>query len=112
MDYNSGPYTVQFDAGVTRVSLNVSINNDNILEGDETFNLNIDSSSLPISVIADDPGQTTVTILANDGNHYVLTKAPCMEGKMHQAHHKKHLAKWFHLTKIVTSTTVTIGYCY
>ena len=76
MDYNSGPYTVQFNVGVTRVSFNVSINNDNILEGDETFNLNIDPSSLPISVIVGDPGQTTVTILTNDGNHYVLAIAP------------------------------------
>ena len=68
VDYNSGPYNVQFDAGVTRVSFNVSINDDNLLEGSETFNLIIDPSSLPDSIAVDNPGQTTVTILANDGN--------------------------------------------
>ena len=71
VDYNSGPYTVQFDVGVTRVSFDVLINNDNILEGDETFNLKINAQSLPDSVMVGDPGQTTVTILANDGKHKV-----------------------------------------
>ena len=35
-----------FLAGVTSVSLNVKINNDNILEGNETFILTITNSSL------------------------------------------------------------------
>ena len=66
VDYNSGPYTVQFDIGVTRVPFNVSITEDNILEGNETFNLIIDSSSLPSKVIIAN-GQATVTIVDNDG---------------------------------------------
>ena len=45
-DYHSGPYNVTFPAGVTSVSFNVMINNDNILEGNETFVLVIANSSL------------------------------------------------------------------
>ena len=55
---------------MTLALFNVSINNDNILESNETFNLIIDQSSLPNSVTVGDPGQTTVTILANDGEYY------------------------------------------
>ena len=66
MDYNSGPFTLEFTAGVTRVPFNVSINEDDILEGNETFNLNIDSSSLPSKVTIAN-GQATVTIVDNDG---------------------------------------------
>ena len=69
VDYNSGPYTVQFDVGGTRVSLDISITDDNILESDENFNLSINPSSLPDSVTVGDHGQTSVTILANDGNY-------------------------------------------
>ena len=67
VDYNSGPYTVQFNAGVAKRSFNVMINNDNILENDETFNLNINTSSLPSGVSVGTTDQATVTILANDG---------------------------------------------
>ena len=66
VDYNSGPYTVQFDARVTRVPFNVSINNDDILEGNETFNLMINTQSLPSGVTVGDHSQTKVTIQAND----------------------------------------------
>ena len=67
VDYNSGPYTVQFDAGVMRASFNVSINNDIIFEGNETFYLDINLPSLPRSVTVSDPGQTTVVIVDDDG---------------------------------------------
>ena len=66
-DYNSGPYAVQFDVGVTRALFIVVINNDNVLENDETFNLNINTSSLPSGVTVGAPARTTVTIPANDG---------------------------------------------
>ena len=69
VDYNSGPYSVQFNVGVTRVSFSVSINNDNILEEDEIFNLNINSSSLTNRITIGDHSQTTVTILDNDGEY-------------------------------------------
>ena len=66
VDYNSGPYTIRFKVRETRVSFNISINNDNIMEGNESFTLDIVTRSLPSSVTIGDHGQTTVTILAND----------------------------------------------
>ena len=66
VDYSSGPYTVQFDVGVTNVPLAVLINNDVILEDNETFIVNINEFSLPTSVTVGDYGQSTVTITAND----------------------------------------------
>ena len=67
VDYNSGPYTVQFDVGIIRASFIIPIINDNIMEGNEMFNLNVNASSLPSTVTVSDSGQTTVTIVANDG---------------------------------------------
>ena len=66
VDYNSGPYTVQFDAGVTRVLFDVMINNDNIFEENETFHFKFESSSLPTGVAIGNYGQSTVIILEND----------------------------------------------
>ena len=74
VDYNSGPYMVRFDAGVTNVAFIVIINDDNVLENDETFDLNINPSSLHSGVTAGAPGQATVTILANDGECKLSTK--------------------------------------
>ena len=67
VDYNSGPYPVQFNGGVTNISFTVPVINDNILEADETFQLSINVLSLPNNVTVGGQGQTTVTILANDG---------------------------------------------
>ena len=57
---------------MTLASFNVPINNDNILESNETFDLIIDSSSLPNNVTVGDPGQTTVIILANDREYNLM----------------------------------------
>ena len=70
VDYSSGPYTVTFPAGVTRVSFNISITDDIVLEGDENFNLTIDPSSLPSRVSVINLGQATVTIVDDDGNNH------------------------------------------
>ena len=67
MDYSFQSYNVKFDVGVTRVSFNVSVHDDNIFEGNETFNLNINPSSLPSSITIGDHGQTIVTIVNDDG---------------------------------------------
>ena len=69
VDYSFGPYPVIIPAGQTAAFLNVIINDDNILEEDEKFNLTINSSSLPNNVVVGDRGQTTLTILDNDGNY-------------------------------------------
>ena len=72
-DYDSGPYSVTFNAEVTEVPFNVSIHDDNILEGNETFDLTINQSSLPNRVDVNDPAQATVIIVDDDGNYIVKT---------------------------------------
>ena len=67
VDYNSGPYSVQFNVGVTIVSFNVTLKEDSTKEDNETFTLSINSSSLPSSIIIGDDSQTTVTIRNDDG---------------------------------------------
>ena len=67
VDYNSGPYTVIFPAGDTNVTLNISIIDDEISEGNEYFNLTIDSSSLPSKIGINDAAQVVVTIVDDEG---------------------------------------------
>ena len=66
MDYTSGPYTVTFPAGQTTATFSISINDDDIVEGDENFMLTIDPSSLPPNVTRGTPAETTVTIVNDD----------------------------------------------
>jgi len=66
VDYNSGPYPVIFPAGVTSVTFDVPITDDNILEGSEKFMLTVDQSSLPDYVFHGNPGEATVTIVDDD----------------------------------------------
>ena len=67
VDYNSGPYNVTFPAGVTSVSLNITIINDNMLEYyNETFNLIITEDLLSKNVLLGKFYTTEVTIV-NDG---------------------------------------------
>ena len=66
-DYNSEPIIVKFDAGMISVPFSVSINEDEILEDNEMFNLTIDPASLTNNKITvGDPGQVTVTIVDNN----------------------------------------------
>ena len=67
VDYNSGPYTVTFPARVTSVSFNASINDDNVLENNESFTLTIMDTLLPDGVTSGDTAQATVIILDTDG---------------------------------------------
>ena len=69
-DYVRGPYTVTFPAGVVESSFNVDIIDDTILERNETFELSINSSTLPNRVRANDPSKVIVTIMDNDGKFY------------------------------------------
>ena len=66
IDYDSGPYTVIVPAGVTSVSFDVPISDDNIFKSNGTFILTINSSSLPSDVIVGNPGQAIVTIVDDD----------------------------------------------
>ena len=63
VDYNSGPYNVTFTAGVSSVSFNVTINNDSVLEYNETFNLTIINGSLPENYTLGEIYLAKVTIL-------------------------------------------------
>ena len=67
VDYNSGPHSVTFPAGVTNVSFIIIINDDNILEDDEEFNLTIDNSSLYNNITNDSLSRATVIIINDDG---------------------------------------------
>ena len=58
---------------MTRVSFSVSIATDSILEGNETFYLLINASTLPREVSVEDPGQTTVTIMDDGGKYANIT---------------------------------------
>ena len=66
IDYGVGPYSVTFPAGSTRTLLDISINDDDIVEGIENFTLIIDPSSPLSNVTIGHYNQTTVTILDND----------------------------------------------
>ena len=76
VDYGSGPYTVTIPAGNQSVVFDISIIDDNMLETNETFELSIDSTSLPSKVFPSrtdrDPSMTTVYIIDDDmpGNNW------------------------------------------
>ena len=67
VDYAAGPYTVTFPAGATRVSFDVPITDDDILEVNEDFNLIIVLNSLPDGVTRHGTVQTMVTIIDDEG---------------------------------------------
>ena len=66
MDYSPGPYAVTFFREVIAVSLNIPINDDNIHEDYENFNLTICSASLPRGAIVGYPCEVTVFIDDHD----------------------------------------------
>lgn len=66
-DYTTERNTaISIPANETRVTFNVLINDDNILEYDENFNVII-NVSLPTGIMVGDPGQAAVTIVDDDG---------------------------------------------
>ena len=72
VDYDSGPFDITFPAGETLAVFNVSINDDDIVEGNENFTLSINTSSLPDTVA--NPVQITVTIVDDDCKYSVSMK--------------------------------------
>ena len=75
-DYFSGPYCIVFTAGMTEAVFNISVNDNDILEETETFNIIINSSSLPNNVTIGGLDEAAVTILDNDGEFYQTEKYP------------------------------------
>lgn len=65
-DFASGPFNVTFHAGETVAMFNVSINDDNTVENNETFAILIDQSSLPNGVSIGNPSRTVVIIVDDD----------------------------------------------
>ena len=66
-DYNSGPYNVTFTIDIPIVSFPIPIIDDQILEQDEIFYL--DLQSLPDNVIVGDISQATVAIVNDEGKY-------------------------------------------
>lgn len=52
---------------MTNVSFNISIANDEVYEGNETIDLVINVTSLPLNVTVGENNQATVIILNDDG---------------------------------------------
>ena len=65
-DYGPGIYSVVIPAGMTMVPFDISIVDDDILEGDENFDIVIVPGTLPDGVTRGDPGIATVTIVDDD----------------------------------------------
>ena len=71
-DYGSGSFNVTIPIRRNTVSFNLSIINDNIFEGTETFTLTIESFSLPSKVLLQTDCMLMVTIVDNDGELYIF----------------------------------------
>jgi len=72
IDYGSKPLSyipVVFSAGVTSISFDVQIINDDILEQSETFRVSIEPISLPYGITLGSTESAVVTIQDDDGMH-------------------------------------------
>ena len=69
-DYNVGPYSVIIPAGETSGSFEISIIDDQMLENNESFDLNIDINTLPDDVTLGSPDSATMIII-NDDSKYI-----------------------------------------
>ena len=69
IDYDSSPVNVTFPAGDTsyRAFFEISIYNDNLVEGNESFSLSIVNSSLPEGVNLGRPREAVITIFGGNG---------------------------------------------
>ena len=69
-DYKHGPFNVTIPTGETSVLLNISIIDDNVFEGNESFSITIDSFSLPSRVLLQPDCMLMVMVVDNDGMLY------------------------------------------
>jgi len=74
VDYGSVPCIITFPNGTTTISLDVPINDDDIYEDDEDFQLTINQNTLPNGITIGDTGSATVTIEDNEGEHFDFSK--------------------------------------
>ena len=68
MDYDSGPYSIMFLAGMTSVPFSISINNDTTFEANETFMITI-NSQLSYDIMVSDPVEAIITIVDDDSKY-------------------------------------------
>ena len=66
LDFIFGQRNISFPAGVTRITFNVTIIEDNILEHNESFSVSVDPLTLPNRVTIGTSNHTTITIIDND----------------------------------------------
>ena len=59
-----------FNAGISSASFSIVIIDDQIVENDESFTLNI--APLPVNVVVGEYSQATVTILNDDSKYHML----------------------------------------
>ena len=67
IDYTSGRYNITITAGKTAAILSISIVNDTVHEGNESFALLIMNNQLPNRVSRGSPSMATVTIVDTTG---------------------------------------------
>ena len=66
VDFVPGPYVVTFPTNTTSIVCNISIVPDQTLEVDETFEIVIDSASLPIDVFSGTSDEVALVIVDDD----------------------------------------------
>ena len=66
VDYDSGPYSVTFPAGVTSVSFNILVHDNQKYEENKNFTLIISNDSLPSGVVIGNASKVTLIIRNDD----------------------------------------------
>ena len=88
-DYLYGLNTGAFPAGLTSTYVDISICNDIVLEGDETFSISIVSSSHPNVVKNGSPDHVNITIIDNDGKCVNLHTCQFLPAISYHRHHRE-----------------------
>ena len=78
LDYDYTQYNIIIPADVTSLQFTISINDDDLMEGNEYFSLLINTDALPLGVYRTDPYEALVTIIDDDSklcqkNHLLNT---------------------------------------
>lgn len=71
-NYTSRQHNVTLPAEMTRVSFDIAIINDNVLEFNQQFDLIIDQSSLPVDVNVGSIFEATVLVADDDGKLFCV----------------------------------------
>ena len=66
LDYDYGQYSITIPADVASLQFIISINNDDLMEGNKYFSLFINTEALPLGVYRGHPYASLVTIIDDD----------------------------------------------